>query len=232
MSVLGAERQNWMSPILAFSTRVGPPAVRLAPRSSTSPCTISVSSTVPPTCFTTFTSRRSTLVATAGSMTERTASTAMGDSVSAFWWMIFELRHVFTALTRVSRSDRSTGRATARRYTSACAAARLKASEMSVGWMPLLSSSEQACSSAPAMTHTDVVPSPASMSWDLDSCTSICAVGWNTCSWLRIVAPSLVMSTSPSPFWIILSMPRGPREVRTASATARAATMLLRRTSF
>ena len=25
MSVLGAERQNWISPILALSTRVGPP---------------------------------------------------------------------------------------------------------------------------------------------------------------------------------------------------------------
>ena len=37
---------------------------------------------------------------------------------------------------------------------------------------------------------------------------------------LRMVAPSLVMTTSPVPVVIILSMPFGPRLVRTASDTA------------
>jgi hypothetical protein len=35
-----------------------------------------------------------------------------------------------------------------------------------------------------------------------------------------IVAPSFVMITSPLADWIILSMPRGPSDVRIASATA------------
>lgn len=43
---------------------------------------------------------------------------------------------------------------------------------------------------------------------------------------LRIVAPSFVMITSPVPVVTILSMPRGPKLVRTASATALAASML------
>ena len=83
-----------------------------------------------------------------------------------------------------------------------------------------------------APARADVVPSPASTSCDLESSTSIFAVGWPTSIVDNIVAPSFVMSTSPSPFWIILSMPRGPRDVRMASAMAFAAMMLLRRTSF
>ena len=41
-----------------------------------------------------------------------------------------------------------------------------------------------------------------------------------------MVAPSLVMTTSPLEVWIILSMPLGPSEVRTASLTALAANRL------
>lgn len=103
-------------------------------------------------------------------------------------------------------------------------------SEMIVGWMPFLSMSSAAFSSEPAMTVTVVVPSPASTSCDLERSTSILAVGCETSIILRMVAPSLVMTTSPVPFWIILSMPRGPRDVRTASATAFAATMFDSRT--
>lgn len=47
----------------------------------------------------------------------------------------------------------------------------------------------------------------------------------------RMVAPSLVMITSPLAEDNILSMPRGPRLVRTASATALAATMFAWRIS-
>lgn len=46
------------------------------------------------------------------------------------------------------------------------------------------------------------------------------AAGCMTLMCLRMVAPSLVMTTSPCAVWIILSIPRGPSEVRTASATA------------
>ena len=46
-----------------------------------------------------------------------------------------------------------------------------------------------------------------------------------------MVAPSFVTMVSPEAVRIILSMPRGPSEVRTTSATAFAACMLLCRTS-
>lgn len=42
----------------------------------------------------------------------------------------------------------------------------------------------------------------------------------------RIVAPSLVMTVSPEEVMIILSMPLGPREVRTQSETAAEVLML------
>lgn len=49
------------------------------------------------------------------------------------------------------------------------------------------------------------------------------AAGCMTLMCLRIVAPSLVMTTSPCAVWIILSIPLGPSDVRTASATAASA---------
>ena len=65
-----------------------------------------------------------------------------------------------------------------------------------------------------------------SISWALLSSTSIRAAGWRTFIRWRIVAPSLVIVTLPLSSLIILSIPLGPREVRTASATALAASML------
>ena len=64
------------------------------------------------------------------------------------------------------------------------------------------------------------------MSWDLLSSTSILAAGWETSILFRIVAPSFVMVTSLFPETSILSIPRGPREVRIASASFLAALML------
>lgn len=49
---------------------------------------------------------------------------------------------------------------------------------------------------------------------------TIRAAGCITLMCLRMVAPSFVMTTSPDAVVIILSIPRGPRDVRTASATA------------
>lgn len=69
---------------------------------------------------------------------------------------------------------------------------------MTVGWMPRSSSSRHFFSSDPQMTVTEVVPSPATTSWDLASSTSILAAGCVTIILLRIVAPSFVMITSPS----------------------------------
>ena len=81
--------------------------------------------------------------------------------------------------------------------------------------------------SDPAITVTVVVPSPASTSCDFDRSTSILAVGCATSICFRMVAPSLVMTTSPMESTSILSMPLGPKVERTASATAFAAAMLL-----
>ena len=79
--------------------------------------------------------------------------------------------------------------------------------------------------SEPHSTVTDVVPSPATMSWDLDSSTSIFAAGWDTSILFKIVAPSLVIVTSLFPLTSILSIPRGPNDVRIASASFFAAFM-------
>ena len=67
-----------MSPILAFSMRVGPPAFLMTLWFKTNPSTSSVSSMVPPTFFTIRISLRSTFSAVAGLITRMTASTAMG----------------------------------------------------------------------------------------------------------------------------------------------------------
>ena len=48
----------------------------------------------------------------------------------------------------------------------------------------------------------------------------------------NMVFPSLVIMVSPFPLLIILSIPRGPKDVRMASATALAATMLDDRTAM
>ena len=109
MSVLGAERQNWMRPILALATLPGPPAEWRARWVKTRPSTSEVSSMVPPSFLTTAMSFRSTLVAVAGSMTLRMASTASGARMSLLLEMTFELSEVVAALISSSRSARSTG---------------------------------------------------------------------------------------------------------------------------
>eukprot|EP00955_Chlamydomonas_euryale_P001133 13064-Chlamydomonas_euryale.AAC.3 len=80
MSLLGGEMQNCTSAILAFSIRVGPPAVLAAFWSNTRPSTISESSTVPPGLATMRMSFRSSMLGRAGSMTFSTASTAMDEN--------------------------------------------------------------------------------------------------------------------------------------------------------
>ena len=52
------------------------------------------------------------------------------------------------------------------------------------------------------------------------TCTSVTAAGCTICSSLMMVAPSLEIVTPPLSSWISLSMPRGPRVVRTTSTTA------------
>mmetsp|Transcript_92562 Transcript_92562/g.239017 ORF Transcript_92562/g.239017 Transcript_92562/m.239017 type:complete len:232 (+) Transcript_92562:952-1647(+) len=227
MSVLGADKQNWMRPIFASATRRGPLAFFAIFCVSTSPSTSSVSSVVPPIFLTIRMSFRSTLVAVFGSMTLSTASTAIGASRSALCETTLEFSDVLALCSSWSRFDSSTGMEMLSRTSSALSDAMRKASVIVCGWMPLFSSFSAAVSRAPAMTTTEVVPSPASTSCALDSSAIILAVGCVSFICSRIVAPSLEMITSPFGSWIILSMPLGPREVRTASATARAARMFV-----
>mmetsp|Transcript_10473 Transcript_10473/g.26846 ORF Transcript_10473/g.26846 Transcript_10473/m.26846 type:complete len:214 (-) Transcript_10473:1-642(-) len=195
------------------------------------PSTSSESSTVPPSLLISLISRRSRVLLP-GFITLRTESTAMGDSSEEYCDTTLLLKDVVAALIRASLSLRSTSIAMLSRISTPFSAAFWKESEMTVGCTPFSSSSEHFLSSAPQMTTTEVVPSPATTSCDLESSTSILAAGCVTVIFWRMVAPSLVISTSPLGDTTILSMPRGPRLVRTASATALAASILACLTLF
>jgi len=105
---------------------------------------------------------------------------------------IFEERAVVAVLRRVARSEREMGMDISVRISIDLAAARWKDSDMTVGCMPLPSNRSAAPRRLPAITTTDVVPSPASMSWACARSTSIFAEGCMTLIWFSIVAPSLV----------------------------------------
>ena len=68
-SGFGGESWNWINPILAFSILLGPPALLMTFWVKIKPSIMSVSSIVPPNLVTKRISRRSTLIAVAGSMT-------------------------------------------------------------------------------------------------------------------------------------------------------------------
>lgn len=137
--------------------------------------------------------------------------------------MIFDDKEVLTQLIKFSLSDNSTGIIMDLRTSMALFKAIWKDSETTVGWTSFSRSLRLASSKAPATTTTEVVPSPASMSYALEISTNILAVGWTTSIYLRIVAPSFVIKTSPRASYIILSMPLGPKLVRTTSEIALAA---------
>jgi hypothetical protein len=64
--------------------------------------------------------------------------------------------------------------------------------------------------SSDAIITTDVVPSPTSLSYNWESSTITLAAGCSTSNYFRIVAPSLVIVTSPISSTNILSKPYGP----------------------
>mmetsp|Transcript_46536 Transcript_46536/g.149379 ORF Transcript_46536/g.149379 Transcript_46536/m.149379 type:complete len:200 (-) Transcript_46536:305-904(-) len=102
---------------------------------------------------------------------------------------------------------------------------------MDVGWILLRTRSLERFRSSEAVMTTDVVPSPTSWSCSSASSTRIFAAGCSTSSCLRMVAPSLVMVTSPMSSTSILSRPTGPRDVLTMLAIARTAVTFWARTS-
>ena len=217
---------------MASSTLVGPPAALLARWSNTSPSIISESSIVPPCLHTTLTFFRSIIPDDLSAIFSR-LSTAMGASRFEYCDTTLDDSDVVAAFRRLSRSSTLTGTAnSSSRNLTAYWHALSNASEITVGCIPFSNSSSAFFNSDPQMTTTDVVPSPATTSCDLDSSTSIFAAGCCTCILFRIVAPSFVMITSPVlALDTILSIPRGPSDVRTASAIALADSMFRIRTS-
>jgi len=76
----------------------------------------------------------------------------------------FDASEVFTQVIKASLSLRSIVVEIDLRTFKASSKAIWNPSEMVVGWIPLARRLSQACSKAPAMTTTEVVPSPASIS--------------------------------------------------------------------
>ena len=126
----------------------------------------------------------------------------------------------------VSSLENSTRSLMSPRVWMATSAAFSNPSAMRTEWMPRPRSFSACSRRAPASTTTPVVPSPTSSSWEDDNSTMSLPTWLDTCIWPRMVAPSLVMVTSPSGLTMILSIPLGPSEVRTMPEMVRAANML------
>src|SRR2546428_25613 len=161
------------------------------------------------------------------SATVVTAFTAM--SARSSLWPLADLDdiEVIPTFFRVSSSLMEIFVATFSRTSWALSEAWRYPAAITVGWMFWSIRSSAFLSSSPAKMTAVVVPSPASSSWVFATSTSIFGAGCSMpISW-GIVTPSFVMTTSPRESTSILSIPRGPRVLRTASATAFAAAMLL-----
>mmetsp|Transcript_118621 Transcript_118621/g.281568 ORF Transcript_118621/g.281568 Transcript_118621/m.281568 type:complete len:245 (+) Transcript_118621:1072-1806(+) len=186
-----------------------------------------VSSNLPPTLPSTLIRSKFTSLR-ARSHTANTASTLILASWSLRLLTTLEPKAVLAAFRKAAWSSAwmSTTFAISDTFFTATSHAFSKPVAMRNGWMPFSMRSKDFSSSAPAMTTTPVVPSPISWSWDWESSTSSFAIWWFTSIFSRIVAPSLVTVTSPSGPTTILSMPLGPMELRTESATAFAARIL------
>ena len=142
-----------------------------------------------------------------------------------------EFKLVPAARRSASLSFKSTGVDMPSKNSTALVAAFWNDWAMVVGWIPEISdftrfydfnsipwarSFSAAPRREPARTTTDVVPSPASISWAAESSTNYSSALWNnhgeehtiraagckTAMCFRIVAPSLVMTTSPVLVWI------------------------------
>ena len=137
------------------------------------------------------------------------------------------IMEVSAICSRRASSCRETFLATPFRISCAFSLASLYPAAMMVGWTLESIRSRDFLRSSPAMMTEVVVPSPTSWSWVFATSTSILAAGCWTSISLRMVTPSLVMTTSPMESTSILSIPLGPRLLLTASAMVLAAVMLL-----
>ena len=196
--------------------------------SRTIPLTSCVSDIEPPDFFSTFTLSRSTEYSPSFfSAMPTTALTTSLDRGSASSEMSFDCMLVRATFRSDSSSVGGTSLASSASTSSDLSAAAWYPSTMTDECTSFLSSFSAFSSRAPPNTTDEVVPSPTSLSMVFEISTIILAAGCWTSISFSMVAPSLVMVTSPSESTSILSRPRGPRLVRTRSATRRAAAMLL-----
>ena len=117
-------------------------------------------------------SLKSTFVAFTGSITLSTASTAIGESRDECCETTFEFNDVDALCNKESRSVSCKEILIFCKISFDLLAAFKNDSEIAVGWMPFDSNFDAASKSAPAMTTTVVVPSPASISWAFDNSTN------------------------------------------------------------
>ncbi|OPX58776.1 MAG: hypothetical protein A4E30_01431 [Methanomassiliicoccales archaeon PtaB.Bin215] len=213
--------------ILAFSILLGMPGCT-GSLSTMMPGMSWVSSMEPPCFLVTWMLSMSTchlpLTFSATLLTESTDTWAMSSLEPEMDLLIMAVLAIFR---RVSRSFGSTLTATESSTSMALLAAMRYPAVMMVGWTLASIRSMDFFNSSPVRTTAVVVPSPHSSSWVLATSTSILAAGCSTSISFNMVTPSLVMTTSPMESTSILSIPRGPRVLLTASAMALAAMMLL-----
>lgn len=139
-----------------------------------------------------------------------TASTAMGESSALFWDTTLEqVGKCWLAFRRcdsLSEKIKWGGHGGQDLHRLHCCLLET----LSDGWVDSLIRSLSAASRLPAITTTDVVPSPASMSWALLSSTNILAAGVDHIHLVQDGGP-VVGGWSPHlASWFILSMPLGP----------------------
>mmetsp|Transcript_12966 Transcript_12966/g.15736 ORF Transcript_12966/g.15736 Transcript_12966/m.15736 type:complete len:240 (+) Transcript_12966:1749-2468(+) len=161
------------------------------------------------------------------------AVTAISAKRSDSGPMIFEDIEVFAALIKSSLVIEVVGIVSSfLMYLTLSLKASLYPRMIFVGCNPWLTSSFARFKSSDAMITTEVVPSPTSLSCKSASSQRTFPAGCSTSKSFKIVAPSLVIVTSPTWSTSILSNPTGPREDFTILAMASAAVTFCVRTSF
>mmetsp|Transcript_46881 Transcript_46881/g.95517 ORF Transcript_46881/g.95517 Transcript_46881/m.95517 type:complete len:225 (-) Transcript_46881:282-956(-) len=189
------------SRILGFSNRLGccsKPAYEKV-RLKATPLTKNDSVTEPPGTFFMPTSFRSI-----SSSRQAMQSTTSGAKKSWYREMSLEfmlvLAHFSSSERRTLASSVSTsGTPSSRSFATATFKPRRKARTMTCGCTPSCTNGLAADMKAPAITTTEVVPSPISASWDCAMSTRVLAAGCTTSSNCMIVAPSLEMVTPRCP---------------------------------
>ena len=221
-----------MRRILAFFTTFGM-FVCTRSLSMTMPFISSESLILPPTFFSTLMSSMSTVCLP--SFTESTdfiAATVSSAILSVDISAPLPVTAVPAIVFNTSSSSTDTVVAIDSKISFAFSAASLYPLAMIVGCISSSSRSSAFLRSSPVSIAAVVVPSPTSSSCVLATSTTILAAGCSMSISFRIVAPSLVITISPSESTSILSMPFGPSVVLTALATAFAAVILLLCASF